>query len=317
MSKFSGRRGFGRGSVGTVTVLEARVLRSSARYARLGFVVTAFVVGLLTMSIAADRLHPIVALLLGLVTGIVCGACVWLLIRIWPVVRLLWWWATEIIIAVDLVSGWTMLARHTSLVVRLLIVAIVVGVPASIPPVRRLVVSMAWCLIVRHRLRTCFAQFIISNQSGSLPLILVAWPTPVGERVWIYLRPGLSMADLESRLDKIAVACHATSVIVERAGSSAAFLRLDVKRREVLTTTVDSPLVDLVDPDTPATVRIPGDVPTALDLPDVHRHPDKPVTSSRVEPAKPRPVPVTTPAASSSLVPVVTGPDGEDVSDYI
>ena len=30
---------------------------------------------------------------------------------------------------------------------------------------------------------TCFAQFIISNQSGSRPLILWARPTPVGERV--------------------------------------------------------------------------------------------------------------------------------------
>ena len=56
----------------------------------------------------------------------------------------------------------------------------------------RHIIAVAWCLIVRHRIRTCFAQFIISNQSGSLPLILWARPTPVGERVWVWLRTGLS-----------------------------------------------------------------------------------------------------------------------------
>ena len=67
-----------------------------------------------------------------------------------------------------------------------------------IPTVRRPIVALGWCFVVRHRLRTCFAQFIVANQSGSLPLILAARPTPVGERVWIYLRPGLSVNELQS-----------------------------------------------------------------------------------------------------------------------
>ncbi len=325
MAKSNSRGGFGRRGGGTVTVIETRVHRSSIRNARVGFIITAFVVALLTMTIASDRMHPILALLLGLMLGTAVGACVWVLIRIWPVIRLIWWWTPEILLALTVVYGWTALARHTTLPLRMLIVTILVGVPAAVMPINRRIRALAWCLIVRHRLRTCFAQFIIANRTGSLPLILLARPTPVGERVWVYLRPGLAMGDLENRLDKIAVACHATQVMVDRAGSSAAFMRLDIKRREVLSDTVDSPLVGLVDHnqldttnvdrdlvDTDTTIMLPGNgstVPTELDLPDVKLHPVKP--TARVEPVKPRPTPVPSPA------PVVTGPSGEDITDYI
>ena len=111
---------------------------------------------------------------------------------------------------------------------------------------RRPIVALGWCFVVRHRLRTCFAQFIVANQSGSLPLILAARPTPVGERVWIYLRPGLSVNELQSRVDKIAVACHASTVIIDRASSrTAAFVRVDIKRRDVLGGLVGTPLATI------------------------------------------------------------------------
>jgi hypothetical protein len=255
---------------GTITVIDARMLRSSARNARLAFWITSIVVALLTMTVAADKMHPIIAALLGAVIGATVGGIAWALFRIWPVIRLLWWWTPEIIFGLTTVYGWTALARHTNLIVRLAVVALVVGVPAAVPYLRHRIAALVWCLIVRHRLRTCFTQFIIANRSGTLPLVLWARPTPVGERVWLYLRTGFALSDLEARLDKIAVACHASIVIAERASEgNAAYLRLDIKRREVLTATVGSPLVDLVDPNTPATQRTVTDIPTALDLPDV------------------------------------------------
>jgi hypothetical protein len=252
-----------------VTVIEARVHRSSARNARLAFILTALVVGPMSAVVAGAYWHPIVALIVGALIGTVIGAMVWLLVRVWPVLRLLWWWTPEILLGVGLLAGWVQLVNHTPTVVTLLIVAVIVGVPAVVPVIRRRVIAWGWCLIVRHRLRVCFAQFIIANQSGSLPLILWARPTPVGERVWVYLRPGLSAKDLEGRLDKIAVTCHASTVLIERAAeTNAAYLRFDIKRREVLTAKVNSPLVDVIDRDVPATVT-PLAVPTALDLPDV------------------------------------------------
>lgn len=313
MSKSSPRRRFGGKSTGTVTVIEARVHRSSARNAKVAFVLTAIIVGGLAAVVATSYLHPIVALLLGGLIGVTTGAFAWLLVRVWPVIRLLWWWSTEILLAVVLLTGWMQLANHTSTLVTLVVVAVLVGVPAGIPKLRRLVIAWSWCLIVRHRLRVCFAQFIIANQSGSLPLILWATPTPVGERVWVYLRPGLSAKDLEGRLDKIAVTCHASTVLIERASEgNAAYVRFDIKRREVLNSRVNSPLVDVIDPSAPASAS-PLTVPTALDLPDV----EVPTVTlpTQAKPAGKKSAPTTTangskPAASSADA-------DDDVSDWI
>ncbi|WP_225991703.1 hypothetical protein [Actinomadura montaniterrae] len=280
MSKSTGLPAFGRGSFGrssgrsgrggTVTLIEDRVTRSYARTAKITFYVVAIVVGLLAAVVAASYIHPILALLAGAAIGVGVALPVAGFIAVWPVLRVLWWWTPEILATALVVSGFVVLSTHTNMVVRILIVALVAGVPAGIPVVRRRLIAIGWCLISRHRLRSCFNEFIISNRSGSLPLILWAKPTPVGERVWIWLRPGLSLADLESRLDKIAVACWAANITVERASTrNAAFVRADIKRRDALIGTVTSPLVDLVDPDAPVMPRAAGEAPTALDLPDI------------------------------------------------
>lgn len=312
MSKSSSARLLGRSS-GSVTVIQTSVHRSYARNARLAGIVTTVVVGVLAATVAADHVHPVVAAMLGGLIGTCVGAVVWAVVRVWPVLRIIWWWLPEIILAFGLVYGWIALARATSLPVRLLVVALVVGVPAGIPAVRRRLVAIAWCVIVRHRLRVCFAQFIRANASGSLPLILLARPTPVGERVWVYLRPGLSYADLNSRLEKIAVACHAASGVVEKASEkNSALLRIDIKRREVLTNTVTSPLPGLVDPAVPTTPRTSGTVPTALDLPDV---PDTPTATPADTPAAPKPSKNSNKPAPA-VTAVVNGA-GEDISDWI
>jgi hypothetical protein len=167
-----------------------------------------------------------------------------------------------------------------------------------------------WCLITRHRIRTCFSEFIITNRTGSLPLILWAIPTPVGERVWIWLRPGLSLDDLLGRLDKIAVACWATAATAEAASSgNAAFIRLDLKRRDALTGTITSPLLEAIKGGNPPALRDPVPIPTALDLPQV--------TASEVTPVKPtplrRPDPKTPAAASAPTT--NTAPD--DIADWL
>jgi hypothetical protein len=316
MSKSNGRwssgRSFKRGS-GTVTVIEARVHRSSERNAKLAFFLTAFVVGLLAATVAASYIHPILALFAGIALGVLCGAAVWALVRIWPVIRLLWWWTPETALGLGIVYGFTAVAHHTTLATRIAVVALVVGVPAAVPYMRRRIVAAAWCLIVRHRIRTCFSQFIIANQSGTLPLILWAHPTPVGERVWVWLRTGLSVADLEARLDKIAVACWASHITVERASDgNAAYIRLDVKRRDALTATVGSPLVGLVDPDTPTAEPKTVEIPTALDLPDVPAEP----TTVRIRPVPIRTDPTPAPRKLAQQ-PVIAGAGGQDLSDWI
>ncbi|MEU9513065.1 hypothetical protein [Micromonospora sp. NPDC048169] len=295
-----------------MTVIEAKVHRSSARNARMAFILTAVIVGVLSAVVAAAYWHPIVALFVGALIGVPTGGLVWLLVRIWPVIRLLWWWTPETLLSAGLLTGWVQLANHTPTVVTLIVVALVVGVPAAVPVVRRQVKAWGWCLVVRHRLRVCFAQFIIANQSGSLPLILWARPTPVGERVWVYLRPGLSAKDLESRLDKIAVTCHASTVLIERAGeSNAAYLRFDIKRREVLNARVSSPLVDAIDRNAPVSAS-PLTVPTALDLPDV----DAPTITLPTQ-GKPARKPATTANGSKPAASSASSLPDDDTSDWI
>ncbi len=309
MPNSNGRPAVGRRS-GTVTVIEEPVRRNAARTAKIVFYVVWVTVGLLAATVAASKWHPIIALFLGAVIGAATGLIAAAFIVAWPVLRALWWWLPELLIATGLVFGWVQLAQHTTLPYRLGMVALITGVPAAIPQVRRYIIATAWCLIVRHRLRTCFSQFIITNRTGSLPLILGARPTLAGVRTWVWLRPGLALSDLQERLDLIAVACWSASVTAEAASqTNAAYVRLDIKLRDALTGTVKSPLLGLISRLASAPKRDEVPVPTALDLPDVAATDVAPAKSSRTETRAPAPHP--------AIRPVKTTTPGDDIEDWI
>ncbi|GIF04688.1 hypothetical protein [Actinoplanes siamensis] len=307
MSKSTRPGRSGRGS-GTVTVIEQRVHRSAAENARFAFILTAIVTFLVALVVAKSHMHPLLAAFVAAPIAAACGALVWGLVRSWPVLRLIWWWTPEITFTVLMAWGWTALAANTSGLITLAVLAVVIGTPAAVPVLRRWTVALFWCVAVRHRLRVCFSQFIITNRSGSLPLILGARPTPIGERVWVLLRPGLSIDYLTQQLGKIAVACQAKSVLVEMAGTSnAAFVRFDIKRREVLTADVNSPLIDVIDPAIPLDDKEPATV-TGLDLPDVD---DVPATT----PDKSRAATGSTNSRKPATTAAAT--DGDDINDWI
>jgi hypothetical protein len=301
---------FGRRS-GTVTVIEEPVRRSSVRNAKIVFWVLWVATGLLAATVAASKWHPIIALFAGVLIGLAVAAIVAGTVLIWPVIRTIWWWAPEIGAACGLVLGWIWLADHTTLIYRLGIVALIVGVPAATAPVRRRIVAVSLCLVTRHRIRTCFNEFIITNRTGSLPFILWARPTPVGERIWIWLRPGLSLTDLQARADKIAVACWADTAIAEAASeSNSAYVRLDIKRRDALTAPITSPLLGVITPGTPSREdRDTGPIPTALDLPDVSPEEVAPAKPAVIRAEKKAPAPASPPASVSD--------SGDDISDWI
>ena len=304
---------FGRRS-GTVTVIEEPVRRSATRNAKIVFWVLWVSVSVLAATVLASKWHPIIALIAGAFIGLAVAAVMAAFVLAWPVIRVIWWWAPETAAASGLVAGWVELADHTTLVYRLATVVLIVGIPAAVTPVRRRAVALAWCFVTRHRIRTCFSEFIITNLAGSLPLILWARPTPVGERVWIWLRPGLALDDIQNRLDQIAVACWADAAVVERASdANAAYLRMDIKRRDALTGKIPSPLLGLVDPSAPPTEPAAVPVPSALDLPQVG--------ADEVIPAKPTPISrpdkKTTPAPAPSAVAGNGGTQTSDIEDWI
>jgi hypothetical protein len=161
----------------------------------------------------------------------------------------------------------------------------------------------------------CFAEFLHAGQTdGRLPLILWARPTPAGERVWLWLRPGLAFTDLEGHYDKIAVATWATDVRAVCSTRWAALLRVDITRRNTLTAVVDSPLTDLVpaiERHRPRAATLPPlPVPTGLDLPEIPEHPRR--TTASPLPTRPatRAANRSTPAAP--LPPAVGSDDHTD-----
>jgi hypothetical protein len=268
----SGQRG------GTVTVIEQPVMRSFARKAKVVFWIVWASVGLLTAVVLAGRWDhsfgrigsAVLALFAGVLAGLIFAAIVSSVVAAWPIIRAIWWWLPELSLTGALITGWTELASHTDLIVRLIAVTALLGVPAAIAPVRRYLYALAWCQISRHRIRTCFSEFIITNRTGTLPLILGAHPTPAGTRLWVFLRPGLSLDDIQERTDKLAAGCWASTVIADQASpSNAALVRIDIKRRDPLTGIMTSPLRAIFGSIIPARKPALAPLPVALDLDDV------------------------------------------------
>jgi len=336
VSKSSGRTRAGSMSTsslrgGPVTVIDMQVKRSYAKRAKVAFFVTTGVVGLLAGTVIARHLDPVVGLLAGVLIGAVVGVVVYLVVVAWPVLRVFWHWLPEILGAVGLLFVWTLVMESTALTVAFLALVALIGLSTGLAPllvrrhwlarpgwrwlvciertavvlatVGRYVVSTMWCLIVRHRLRVCFAAFI--HVPGTLavinkPLILWARPTPAGERVWVWLRPGLALSDLEGRTDQLAVACWANTVRVIRATSPyAALIRVDITRRDPLRAKVASPLVRMVPADDEEESTSPGMPPVLdLDLGDITDLTNRePKSKHGREPRAPKPVEPANPAA--------------------
>lgn len=315
------RGGAGRGSSAIVDVVQRR---HSARLARVALVVcwavltpSVFVVGSVVTSWWLAALVAVVA-------GFVIGCLVGLVVLVWPALRLVWYWAGELALLAVLLGGFWALSQVLPWPLALLLVTAAVVVPLVVPRSRRWLTAWAWVAVSRHRLRTCFATFIRANRYGSLPLMLWGHPTPAGERVWVWLRPGLSLEDLTSEggLARLAVGCWASEVRISRSGRrKAALLRVDITRRNPLAGMVVSPLAeqvpDLVDGEfadlaaLAAALAPPGD---GLDLPDVPEPVDTaPATptsaASRLKPS-PR-------AGKREPSPTVATRAGEDLSEWI
>src|SRR5687768_1286237 len=160
-----------------------------AHRARIAFFVTAAVTALVTLAVLWPRRRlfdvPLVpssvaVVLLAVLAGVACGLVGATVVRAWPVLRALWWWALELAVLGLLVTsmlGLSQLALWLAVVVPAAVTALLV----LVRPVRRRMVAWAWCVVVRHRLRLCFAEFVRAAtraRPASLPLLLWARTTP-------------------------------------------------------------------------------------------------------------------------------------------
>lgn len=111
---------------------------------------------------------------------------------------------------------------------------------------RRRLSTALGCAANRHRLRTALLELRLTSRAGWLPLTLWLTPTPVGERVWLWCRAGISAEDIADETDRLRSACFARDVRVKRDRRWAALVAVDVVRRDPLGSAgqVRSPLAD-------------------------------------------------------------------------
>ena len=266
----SGRHNSGVARRGHVTMIEVGVLHDATRRSKIAFWAVGGVAGLATGVIAAGFTHPLKAALVGIITGGVTGFVAAFIMFCWPALRVAWHWFAELLLLGVFLAVYLELTQLMASWLALTLLVTAACGPMLVPSIRRKTRSLFWCTVSRHRLRLCFDAFIASQRTGMTPLILIARPIPAGERVWVWLRPGLALADLEARLDRLAAGCWAAECRVAPASRRySALVAIDIVRRNPLDTTLTSPLPGLVPAKgTAATWTSPLPV-GGLDLPDV------------------------------------------------
>jgi len=140
----------------------------------------------------------------------------------------------EIIVAIVALLAWRWLTDLVEIWAVVLIVGGLALVVAVWPAPRRYVVRRCWSVATRHRFRATYVERLIMNFSGNVPLLLWCRPTPVGERLWVLLRAGIDVADIERNLSHVASACWAADARAAAHRKVCALVLVDVVRRDPL-----------------------------------------------------------------------------------
>jgi hypothetical protein len=149
------------------------------------------------------------------------------------VVELGWRWRWELAILAGLASLAAFIASNVGLIG--LAVATGAGLAAvtavlCLPPARHWLIALAWCLITPHRVLAGCTNAWVQTRNGKLPIILVTTPAVYGERVRIWLRAGITAADLYAAREVLAAACWAAEVHVVPSPGRAHLVTLQVVR---------------------------------------------------------------------------------------
>lgn len=200
-----------------------------------------------------------------------------------------------------------------------------------VPHSRRFTLGRVWCLVDRHRLRTCLRQAKVRtmNMDGALPFLLWARPTKTGECVWLVIRAGSAAEDLEAALNYIAPACWAREARLRRYRKLTTIVGVEIIRRDPLgkPEPIASPLSRLTAKFTGQNVTAEGSesiqAATVTDITSARVNgqsngdgplPDYPGTVQR-KPAKPEKKQAPAKTTVAEPAPYLVG--GEDLSDYI
>jgi hypothetical protein len=236
------------------TIIDTFEIDSAKRRAKIIGCLAGFFAGLVTGAITSTFQDDATAFFWAVIVAFAVGFVAAGVVLIWPGLRMAWHWAGELILLALVVTVWALFNAWAGPLVALGATLLVIGVPWLIRPVNRFLVRWAWCMIVRHRIRVACDAFIEGKgvRGSVMPLILWARPTDSGERVWLWLRGDLTLDDLRDRLTELASVCWAQDASAEMAGSKAAYVVVDIRRRDVLAEGVAMPVTEMlegIDPD--------------------------------------------------------------------
>jgi hypothetical protein len=234
-------------------------------------------------------------------------------------------WRTELITLAAVIYVWTLLNGPLGGEGAVIAIVSVIAVVFTVPHSRRIVWPRVQCVVSRHRLRTCLSQLAVSNRDGRLPWVLWIRPTPVGERAWLWMIPGLSVDDITNRTEALAAACWARETRIERARTRAMVVRVDIIRRDPLSEPkpIDNPLMD----DTRHVQAVePARVIELINTRKANNRTDRrpvPMAAAKVTTEGTKPTTPTQAAANATgdaeepQRPRLVTRHGEDVSDYV
>jgi hypothetical protein len=243
----------------------------------------------------------------------------------------------EITLLTIFIVIWVWLTRHLPLWGARTAVITTLVLLFAVPVSRRYVTARMWCVCTRHRVRAALlkSRYPSMTYDGKLPYLLWSRPSPIGERVRVWLPAGLSVKDLDRMSDTLATACWARSARLTPIRGQAALVVLDIIRRDPLTgdLPVDTGTTgtegDNAGGDSGIADPAPGGMGRLIPLPA--RDPFAPDTntgtasapdSASTPPATPRSSGTGsgrsgTAATTTSETPSARGVGGMDVSDYV
>src|SRR4051794_10715834 len=146
--------------IGTVAIVDAPVSQWYARRARITTVVAGLTVDAFTTAVLSVFCPLLLAIALGALAGIVLGLVAGVVVRIWPVLRVLVWWWIELTAALVVVGGPVTLAHTVGRWAAAVALVVMAGTATLVGPARRFLSVWSNVVIIRHRLRLCFARII-------------------------------------------------------------------------------------------------------------------------------------------------------------
>jgi hypothetical protein len=176
-----------------------------------------------------------------------------------------WRWRTELTVLACLAAALWRLTQLITLTAAAFVLVAGLVLVLAMPTTRRFTIRRAWCVLARHRLQKLCWEGRLHTRAGRLPLILLARPTKVGERLWVWCRAGICAEDFEARTDQIRAACWARDARVTRNTSWSQLVVIDVIRRDTLAAghQVSSPLITFTPRPAPAVPSARRPAPTS------------------------------------------------------